>query len=445
MIPFLLYSIKLSCCLTLFCVGYKLLLSHETFFHFNRKILLTGMLTCMLLPLINIRTEAAGIIQLPMIQLEKIMTEEESFSTFTAYNEIDHSSIPADIPIPPISFSHLLVFIFVTGCCIHFCLLIRSHISLFLLMRSGRKIKRGDCTIVLFDRPFTPFNYGHYIMLSEKDYHEHPDTILTHELAHYWFSHSFDIALIEFLTFLQWYNPVVRLLKKEIQKVHEFQADAEVLKKGIDATTYQLLLVQKTVDSRVYRFTNRFNHSKLKTRFTMMSTKNSNPWARLKFLWLLPAVALMMYAFARPIINRPVEQMNRNKDTPLVSSNPIYEQQFLEDERSEYFIELDESESSIEGEQSGFLINKPDFVALFVEADEMDATTISQLSVGLMRKLVDDYPNKKPVLIFMSQNKDTELYTVKIKASSDTPMGIIDDVKQIFGDIYVDKVEYEML
>ena len=177
----------------------------------------------------------------------------------------------------------------------------------------------------------------------------------------------------------------------------------------------------------------------------MMSTKNSNLWARLKFLWLLPVVALMMYAFARPIMKRQVEQAIRNEDMPLASSNPIYEQQFLENERNEYFIELEESESLVEGEQSGFLINKPDFVALFVEADEMDAATISQLSVGLMRKLGDDYPTKKPVLIFMSQNKDTELYTVKIKASSDTPMGIIDDVKQIFGDIYVDKVEYEML
>jgi len=148
----------------------------------------------------------------------------------------------------------------------------------------------------------------------------------------------------------------------------------------------------------------------------MMSTKNSNPWARLKFLWFLPVAALMIYVFARPILKGQGKQAIRYEDTMLAASNPIDEQKSLENEQNEYFIELEESESTVEGEQSGFLINKPDFVALFIEADEIDDATISQLSVGLMRKLVDDYPNKKPVLIFMSQNKDTALYTVKIKA-----------------------------
>jgi len=178
----------------------------------------------------------------------------------------------------------------------------------------------------------------------------------------------------------------------------------------------------------------------------MMTKKKSNSWAQLKLLLLLPIAALSVYACARPNdATRQSEQMIRNEDTTLASINPIDEQKFLEDKRNEFFIELEESESPLEGEQSGFLINKPDFVSLFIEADEMDDTMISQLSVGLMRKLVDDYPNKKPVLIFMSKNKDTELYTVKIKAQPDTPMGIIDDVKEIFSEIYLANVEYEIL
>ena len=264
MIPFLLYIIKLSCCLTLFYAGYKILLSNETFFHFNRITLLAGILTCTLLPLIKIRTPTTGIVQQPMIQLEKIMTSEEQYRAIIYPDKGDkaiNTSIPVGRQHPPVSFVRLLALLLVSGGFVNLCLLIRSHLSLVRLIRKGRKIKQGDYTVILFEKTVTPFNYCRYIILSENDYREHPETILTHELAHFRFSHSFDIVLVELLTLLQWFNPVVRLLKKEIQKVHEYQADSEVLKTGVDATLYQLLLVKKAVGSSSYAFANSLNHS----------------------------------------------------------------------------------------------------------------------------------------------------------------------------------------
>ena len=49
-----------------------------------------------------------------------------------------------------------------------------------------------------------------------------------------------------------WFNPVVWLLKRELQEVHEFEADNGVINTGIDATKYQLLLVKKAVGTRLY-------------------------------------------------------------------------------------------------------------------------------------------------------------------------------------------------
>ena len=428
MIPFILYIIKLSCCLTLFCVGYKLLLSHETFFHFNRKILLTGMLTCMLLPLINIRTEAAGIIQLPMIQLEKIMTEEENFSAFTAYDEIVHSPIPAGKPIPPISLANLLALIFVTGSCIHLCLLIRSHISLCLLIRSGRKIKRGDCTIVLFDRPVTPFNYGNYIILSERDYKENPDTILTHELAHFHLLHSFDIAFVELLTLFQWFNPFVWLLKKEIRKVHEFQADAEVLQTGVDSTKYQLLLVKKAVESRPYAFANSFNHSKLKNiknRFTMMTKKKSNSWARMKLLLFLPVAALSVYACARPNdATRQSEPVIRSEETTSPSNNQYHTISISENPTEKYSV----------------------FIA-FIDATGKE---VRSFTLDNKEPVSDSFPLDHTEFIneiqewLKSPGGESPFSTVSIKASHNTTMGVITDLKQVLRDYYALKIKYAL-
>ena len=424
MIPFLLYIVKLSCCLTLFYVGYKLLLSHETFFHFNRKILLTGMVTCMLLPLVKIRTETAGIIQQPMIQLERIMIEEDYSRTLGVNDQTGNAARPGGNQLPSFSVVERLVLILITGSFINGCLLVRSHLSLYRLIRNGRKIKRNDYTVVLFDKPVTPFNYGHYMILSEEDFKAYPETILTHELAHFHFLHSFDIALVELLTFIQWFNPVIRLLKKEIQKVHEFQADAEVLKIGIDTTIYQLLLVGKTVDSVSHTFANNFNHSKLKNRFSMMTKKKSTRWARLKLLLLLPVVALSVYAFARPDVTRQIKQMIRSEESTI----PPYTPEFFETELNKFISELGGNPSLSANEKYNFLIDKTNVVNLFVNFRDQillagDYCTLDRLASDLTKKLVDDSSNRKPALIYMLIDQGT---------SAETKTGIFNIVGKIF-------------
>ena len=76
----------------------------------------------------------------------------------------------------------------------------------------------------------------------------------------------------------QWFNPAMWLFRKELKAIHEFEADESVLKTEIDAKKYQLLLIQKTVGTRLYSMVNSFDHSSLKKRITMMLKKKSNPW-----------------------------------------------------------------------------------------------------------------------------------------------------------------------
>ena len=104
---------------------------------------------------------------------------------------------------------------------------------------------------------------------------------------------------------LQWFNPTVWLLKRELRDIHEYQADKGVLSQGIDATKYQLLLVKKAVGSSLYTLANSFNHSKIKKRITMMLKKKSNNWARLKLALLVPVGLAALSAFAHPEASPP--------------------------------------------------------------------------------------------------------------------------------------------
>ena len=75
---------------------------------------------------------------------------------------------------------------------------------------------------------------------------------------------------------LQWFNRAAWLLKRELQTVHEYEADNYVLEQGIDAKQYQLLLIKRSVGSKFYYITNHFNHNKLNKRITMLLKKKSN-------------------------------------------------------------------------------------------------------------------------------------------------------------------------
>lgn len=144
-------------------------------------------------------------------------------------------------------------------------------------------------------------------MISEADY-GHSQEILLHEVMHLRSWHTLDLLWIQLLLILFWFNPAMWLLKRELQEVHEFEADDGVINNGIDATRYQLLLVKKAVGTRLYSMANGFNHSKLKNRITMMLKERTNGWARLKLLLFVPVMAGTFYAFARPEVKETFVQ-----------------------------------------------------------------------------------------------------------------------------------------
>lgn len=64
---------------------------------------------------------------------------------------------------------------------------------------------------------------------------------------------------------------------------------------------------------------NSLNHSKLKKRITMMQKRKSNPWARAKYLYVLPLAAVAVAAFARPEISGVSNQLSDAKVTDLAA------------------------------------------------------------------------------------------------------------------------------
>ena len=307
---FFIYILKSSVCLVLFYLFFRLLLSKETFHRFNRMALLGVLFFSLLIPCIEVTTRHQVEVQQAVLSIEQLLLMAELEAT--------PANVGAVQETPTISWVQIVLLVYLAGILFLVCRNIYSLICLFRLVHSGKheKLEKG-VTLVVHNQEIAPFSWMKYIVISRKDLEENGREILIHEMAHIHHRHLVDLLVADICIFFQWFNPGAWLLKQELQNIHEYEADETVINEGVNAKEYQLLLIKKAVGTRLYSMANSFNHSKLKKRITMMLKEKSNPWARLKYLYVLPLAAIAVTAFARPEISEKVEEISAVKVNDL--------------------------------------------------------------------------------------------------------------------------------
>lgn len=282
---FFIYSLKVALCLTAFYLVYKLLLSRETFFGFNRAVLLGMAGVSLLLPLVRFTVESAP----------------EPVGGFVVVEDIVMQAVAADAPGFSVTAAQVCFAIYIIGVAFFACREVWSLLCLRRMLRGGRVVGRdGGVKTVVVKGDVSPFSWMGNIVVSEKDYRDNPEYILLHERAHIAGRHSWDILLCDVLIVFQWFNPAAWLLKAELQSVHEYEADRRVLSSGVNAADYQLLLIRKAVGDKLFSMANNLTQSSLKKRITMMLKRKSNPWSRARMLVAVPVAAVAVVAFATP-------------------------------------------------------------------------------------------------------------------------------------------------
>ena len=307
---FFVYILKTSICLTGFYLFYRLLLSKETFHRFNRVALLGILLLSQLIPFCEITVPEESEVQQTLLTIEQILTLADHVPQTEV--EVLPSSIPLWLPV--LLCIYLLGILFFLGRNLY------SLSHMLQLLHGGRqeKLEKG-ITLIIHDKNIAPFCWMKYVVISEKDLQENGKEILIHEMAHVHNRHSIDLLISDICIIFQWFNPTSWLLKQELQNIHEYEADETVIRQGVNAKQYQLLLIKKAVGTRLYSMANSFNHSKLKKRITMMLKEKSSPWARMKYLYVLPVAAITLTAFAHPEISNELNEISTIKVNDITS------------------------------------------------------------------------------------------------------------------------------
>ena len=277
------YIIKSALTLALLYVCIVPLLEKETFHRLNRILILGCLIMSFAIPLVHFTGGTNPTVDMvrQAVQLPEVLINGDAKEQ-SVWNWAD-----------------IMTCIYIIGVVAIFLMTVVQTVRLTKQLRQCEHItdNRGN-TIVLTDCATSPFCLFHYIVMSCDDYANNRSFILTHEQEHIRLRHSIDLIILQVATIIQWFNPFVWLIGKNLKAIHEFEVDEAVLNKGIDATQYQKFLVVKAVGNRLQPFANNLNKESLKRRIIMMNQKKSNRWMMLKALFVIPVATLAVSVFA---------------------------------------------------------------------------------------------------------------------------------------------------
>ena len=288
----LVHLLPIAAAIALLWLAYRLLFSNSNRLKFNRFFLLTAMLFSLALPLIG-----------PLMgkSSPQMAALKQNLLGGVLLNEITVTGGPMMLPEvvvesgsrPHFSLWQIFAGIYLIGVGVMTLLFLFKLAKLIVLIARSPKRKMNGCTAVFTGRDQGSFSFMRYAIFPNENVD--PD-IMRHEMSHIEHHHSWDILFAELMMILQWFNPFIYQFRKELQSIHEYQADRDVVSTGVDKKNYMMLILQQCTAVDFSGMSNNFSLILTKKRIKMITRneKAKGLWWRL--LATLPVLAVLLIA-----------------------------------------------------------------------------------------------------------------------------------------------------
>lgn len=309
------YIIASSIILSIFYISYRVIFRNVANFNQLRVYLLISILVSVIVPLMNISINIDIFKNLSTETKATIPTHFYELTT-TAESPLINESIERNI-----DWNLIVKSIYYAVSTILLIRILLVAVALVTRFYKSEREKVGNYTLISTNKQNT-FSFFHWIFINKRNTtNEEFQQIVLHEKIHASQYHSIDQILIELLAAVMWFNPLVWMMKKSIQLVHEYLADEGALSTGIDRLRYQALLVNQTAEERFICLSSSFNHSLIKKRMIMMTKSKFNQKSKLRILTLVPitAFALLFTAGVNGLYAKPTKMVSSNLKTLPVS------------------------------------------------------------------------------------------------------------------------------
>lgn len=290
MTTFLIYDLKVSVLIAVCYLFYRLLMERDKLHRLSRLVLLVSMALSLVLPLCIITFHHVEWVQVEPMPL----APDEPHVVHDLPKQRDWGALLLS----------LLGWVVLAGIAVCLLQLTRSYWQLRRLIHDGDCQQLADgITLCVVEPPVAPFSWWDAIVLNRQDHESSACALLIkHERSHIRLHHSADVVFVELVTALQWFNPVVWLLSRDLRTIHEYEADEAVLSEGVSMTQYISLLTCKATGIQACVLANGINTSELTKRIRMMiKPKTSRRWSWLKALYVIPVAALSLAVTARTV------------------------------------------------------------------------------------------------------------------------------------------------
>lgn len=280
------FLFKVNIALVLFCLGYYAVLRHLTFYTLNRIYLVVAILFASVYPLININS---------------FIQSHQQFTAPVQYVIMEWKAPAANLvkPLDQPNYWQWAGIAFWTGVALLAIRLVLQLFSLYRLHKASQPGRLANFPVRLVNGDVSPFSFWRSIYVNpDKLSASDLGKVLEHEHIHVNEWHTADILLAELSTIFYWFNPGIWLIKKAIRENIEFITDRKILQKGTDSKQYQYSLLSVSMAGTPNKLVNNFNISTIKKRIIMMNAKRSSRINLTRYMFVAPAVVILLLAFS---------------------------------------------------------------------------------------------------------------------------------------------------
>lgn len=275
------YIIESSICLGSFYAFYWLFLSREKLLSINRFYLLTTAILSLLIPLLNFDFQIGLFRPLALLSSETLVTQSSELQSTDSWSLLSFFT--------PIYFIGLLAAV---GLLFAKLILLRKRLGKELSFKN-KQVEIAETDGLNAYSFFNTIFIGKELN-SNSNLKEH---IIAHELAHIEGRHSLDLLFFELLQCIYWFNPFSYFYTKSIKLQHEYIADNRALE-ITNPKHYERSLLELTLSKVNGNLISNFSEHPIQKRLKMIQKINSNVMKKLKPLFVLPVLGILIIGFA---------------------------------------------------------------------------------------------------------------------------------------------------
>lgn len=299
------YLLKFIACSAILLLLFHVFLAKEKTFQLNRWVLLSLIPAAMVIPFMSF----------------PVFVPEETQAQVT-YLQLAHEQQVSIIPMTTPAHSPLSWFLLIYLSVFFLLLFIKlkalNRLITWTKLSPARAIQ--GAFLIISEKVLSPFSFWKFIFMSPSIYkegNENTELILKHERVHISQMHYIDLALMEVLSVICWFNPIVYLVKKSVILNHEYLADQKV-QHTIHPIKYKKLLLELTVGTNHAAWTSSMASSTLKNRLIMMNKSTTKNTMHLRVFGFTLFTTLIVAGFSIKI--------NAQQPAPVPSSSPKHVQ-----------------------------------------------------------------------------------------------------------------------